>query len=58
MRERPVATGQKAQSMTPRRARQIARELAGQGHLLWFWKLPGEGRALSLRQARPVLTRN
>jgi len=29
-----------------------AKELAGQGHLLRLWRLPGEGRALGLWQAR------
>jgi muconolactone delta-isomerase len=31
---------------------QVAHDLAGQGHLLRLWTLPGTGRALGLYQAR------
>jgi muconolactone delta-isomerase len=37
---------------TKAREAQRARELAGQGHLLRLWTLPGDGRSLGLWQAR------
>jgi len=37
---------------TKAREAQAAHDLAGQGHLLRLWALPGAGRALGLYQAR------
>ena len=37
---------------TKAREAQAAQDLAGQGHLLRLWALPGAGRALGLYQAR------
>ena len=37
---------------TEAREARRAKELAGQGHLLRLWKLPGESRALGLWNAR------
>jgi muconolactone delta-isomerase len=49
-----VPPGTAAQLVTDTKAReaQRAHDLAGQGHLLRLWGLPGAGRALSLWQAR------
>ena len=49
-----VPEGTPAQTVADARAREAARthELAGQGHLLRLWALPGEGRALGLWRAR------
>jgi muconolactone delta-isomerase len=46
--------GMAAQAVADAKAReaQSAHDLAGQGHLLRLWTLPGDGRALGLWQAR------
>jgi len=49
-----IPEGTPAQTVQDTNAReaQRARELAGQGHLLRLWALPGEGRALGLWRAQ------
>jgi muconolactone delta-isomerase len=49
-----VPEGTPAQTVEETEAReaQRAKELAGQGHLLRLWTLPGQGRALGLWRAR------
>jgi muconolactone delta-isomerase len=49
-----VPAGTAAQTVEDTKAREAERayELAGQGHLLRLWALPGEGRSLGLWQAR------
>lgn len=49
-----IPPGTAAQAVQDTKAREAgrARELAGQGHLLRLWALPGSGRALGLWQAR------
>jgi muconolactone delta-isomerase len=49
-----IPAGAPAQTVEDTRAREAERayELAGQGHLLRLWALPGEGRSLGLWQAR------
>jgi muconolactone delta-isomerase len=49
-----VPGGTPAQAVDDTEAREAgrAKELAGQGHLLRLWMLPGEGRALGLWRAR------
>jgi muconolactone delta-isomerase len=48
----PAGTpGERVEATTVREADR-ARELAGQGHLLRLWMLPGQGRALGLWRAR------
>ncbi|HEX3923220.1 MAG TPA: muconolactone Delta-isomerase family protein [Streptosporangiaceae bacterium] len=49
-----VPPGTAAQTVEDAEAReaQAARDLAGQGHLLRLWTLPGTGRSLGLWQAR------
>jgi muconolactone delta-isomerase len=48
----PEGTSAQAVKDTEAREADRARELAGQGHLLRLWKLPGEGRALGLWRAQ------
>jgi muconolactone delta-isomerase len=49
-----IPEGTPAQTVEDTRAREAERayELAGQGHLLRLWALPGEGRSLGLWRAR------
>ena len=47
----PGTPGQTVHDTKAREA-QAAHDLAGQGHLLRLWALPGEGRALGLYRAR------
>jgi muconolactone delta-isomerase len=48
----PAGTPRETVDATTAREAESARELAGQGHLLRLWMLPGEGRALGLWRAR------
>jgi len=48
----PEGTPRSAVENTEAREAQRAKELAGQGHLLRLWILPGESRALGLWRAR------
>jgi muconolactone delta-isomerase len=48
----PEGTPSRTVHDTEAREAQRAKELAGQGHLLRLWKLPGESRALGLWNAR------
>jgi len=48
----PEGTPAQAVEDTETREAQRAKELAGQGHLLRLWMLPGQGRALGLWRAR------
>ncbi len=48
----PEGTPAGAVEDTEAREAQRAKELAGQGHLLRLWMLPGQGRALGLWRAR------
>jgi muconolactone delta-isomerase len=48
----PEGTTAGAVEDTEAREAQRAKELAGQGHLLRLWMLPGQGRALGLWRAR------
>jgi muconolactone delta-isomerase len=48
----PEGTPDQAVDDTEAREAERARELAGQGHLLRLWLLPGEGRSLGLWRAR------
>ena len=48
----PEGTTARAVEDTEAREAQRAKELAGQGHLLRLWMLPGQGRALGLWRAR------
>lgn len=48
----PAGTSPQAVDEIEAREADRAKELAGQGHLLRLWRLPGEGRALGLWQAR------
>jgi muconolactone delta-isomerase len=48
----PQGTPARAVEDTEAREAQHAKELAGQGHLLRLWLLPGQGRALGLWRAR------
>jgi muconolactone delta-isomerase len=48
----PEGTPARAVQDTAAREAQRAKELAGQGHLLRLWMLPGQGRALGLWRAR------
>jgi muconolactone delta-isomerase len=48
----PAGTPARTVEDTNAREAQRAHELAGQGHLLRLWALPGEGRSLGLWQAR------
>jgi muconolactone delta-isomerase len=48
----PAGTPGPAVEDAEAREAQRAKELAGQGHLLRLWKLPGESRALGLWRAR------
>jgi muconolactone delta-isomerase len=48
----PAGTPGETVDATTAREADRARELAGQGHLLRLWTLPGQGRALGLWQAR------
>jgi muconolactone delta-isomerase len=48
----PAGTPGGAVEDTEAREAQSAKELAGQGHLLRLWMLPGQGRALGLWRAR------
>ena len=50
----PPGTALQAVQDTQAREAQRAHDLAGQGHLLRLWALPGAGRALGLWQARDV----
>jgi muconolactone delta-isomerase len=43
--------GETVDATNSREAQRVARELAGQEHLLRLWMLPGQGRALGLWQA-------
>ena len=47
----PGAAAAQAERDAEAREAQAAHDLAGQGHLLRLWKLPGTGRALGLYQA-------
>jgi muconolactone delta-isomerase len=47
----PAGTPSETVAAAEAREAQRARELAGQGHLLRLWMLPGQGRALGLWQA-------
>jgi len=47
----PAGTPDQVVADTEAREGQRARELAGQGHLLRVWRLPGEGRTLGLYRA-------
>jgi muconolactone delta-isomerase len=47
----PAGTPGQAVEDTEAREAQCTQELAGQGHLLRLWALPGQGRALGLWQA-------
>ena len=48
----PPGTADQTVEDTEAREAQAARDLAGQGHLLRLWALPGSGRTLGLWQAR------
>lgn len=48
----PAGTPDQLVAETEAREAQRAKELAGQGHLLRLWTLPGRGRALGLWRAR------
>ncbi len=48
----PEGTPDRVVEDTEAREAQRARELAGQGHLLRLWRLPGQSRALGLWRAR------
>jgi muconolactone delta-isomerase len=48
----PPGTPEQRVADTTAREAQAARDLAGQGHLLRLWTLPGAGRSLGLWQAR------
>jgi muconolactone delta-isomerase len=48
----PEGTPRRTVHDTEAREAQRAKELAGQGHLLRLWKLPGQSRALGLWNAR------
>jgi muconolactone delta-isomerase len=48
----PNGTASQTVADTETREAQRARELAGQGHLLRLWRLPGESRALGLWNAK------
>ncbi len=48
----PNGTANQTVADTETREAQRARELAGQGHLLRLWRLPGESRALGLWNAK------
>jgi len=48
----PPGTAAQAAQDTEAREAQRAHDLAGQGHLLRLWALPGDGRSLGLWQAR------
>ena len=48
----PPGTAAQAVADTEAREAQAAHDLAGQGHLLRLWTLPGDGRALGLWRAR------
>jgi muconolactone delta-isomerase len=48
----PPGTPREAVEAATAREADHARELAGQGHLLRLWTLPGQGRALGLWRAR------
>ena len=48
----PEGTPDRVVTETEAREAQRAKELAGQGHLLRLWRLPGESRALGLWRAR------
>ncbi len=48
----PPGTAARAVADTEAREAQAAHDLAGQGHLLRLWTLPGAGRTLGLWQAR------
>ena len=48
----PAGTPRETVEATTAREAERARELAGQGHLLRLWMLPGPGRALGLWRAR------
>jgi muconolactone delta-isomerase len=48
----PPGTAAQAVQDTEAREAQRAHDLAGQGHLLRLWALPGDGRSLGLWQAR------
>jgi muconolactone delta-isomerase len=48
----PEGTPERAVDDTEAREAQRAKELAGQGHLLRLWRLPGDSRALGLWRAR------
>jgi muconolactone delta-isomerase len=48
----PDGTPDRVVAGTEAREAQRARELAGQGHLLRLWRLPGESRVLGLWRAR------
>lgn len=48
----PAGTPPQVVDETEAREAARAKELAGQGHLLRLWRLPGEGRALGLWQAQ------
>jgi muconolactone delta-isomerase len=48
----PAGTPARAVEDTEAREAQRAKELAGQGHLLRLWMLPGQGSALGLWRAR------
>ena len=51
----PPGTAAEAVEDTEAREAQAAHELAGQGHLLRLWALPGDGRTLGLYQARDAV---
>jgi muconolactone delta-isomerase len=48
----PEGTPRRAVENTEAREAQRVKELAGQGHVLRLWALPGDGRALGLWRAR------
>ena len=51
----PPGTAAQMVEDTEAREAQAAHDLAGQGHLLRLWTLPGDGRALGLWQARDAV---